>query len=81
MIADSPYTKLKQSKDNLLHTGFDYRGQVMRRTLSKQMYRTNSVLTGFIDWVDKIVYELIESVKRIKTFGNPALDKNERRII
>ena len=45
------------------------------------MYRTNSVLTGFIDWVDKIVYELIESVKRIKTFGNPALDKNERRII
>ena len=70
-----------QSKDNLLHVGFDYSGQVMKRTLSKQMFRTNATLLRFIADVDAVVYELIENVKRIKTFGNPALDKNERRLV
>lgn len=81
MVIDSPYTKLKQSKDVLLHTGFDYKGQVLKRTLSRQMFRTNDTLLGFLERIDTVIYELIESVKRIKTFGNPALDKNERRLI
>lgn len=81
MLPDSPYTKIKQSNDVLLHTGYDYRGKVLRRTMSKQMFRTNSTLSGFLGYIDEVVYELIESVKRIKTFGNPALDKNERRIV
>ena len=81
MIPDSEYTKMKQSKDNLLHVGYDYRGQVMRRTMSRQMFRANATLLGFIESIDEVVYDLIENVKRIKTFANPALDKNERRLI
>ena len=81
MLPDGPFTQLKQSKDNLLHTGFDYKGQVMRRVMSKQMFRTNQTMLDFIRMIDSVVYELIESVKLIKTFGNPALDKNERRIV
>ena len=81
MIAESPYTKVLQSKDELLHVGFDYRDEIMSRSMSKQMMRTNSTLSGFITRLGAIVYELSENVKRIKTFGNPALDKNERRLI
>ena len=81
MILNSPYTTIKTSKDVLLHTGYDYEGKVLRRTMSKQMFRTNATLLGFLVHIDRIVYELIESVKRIKTFGNPALDKNERKLI
>ena len=81
MIIDSPYTKIKQSKDVLMHTGYDYEGKVLRRTMSRQMFRTNATLLGFLERIDKVVHELIESVKRIKTFANPALDKNERRLI
>ena len=80
MLIDSPYTKIKTSKDQLLHTGYDYRYQVMRRTLSNVLYRSNGTFTAFLDKINAVVYELIESVKRIKTFANPALDKNERRI-
>ena len=81
MIVDSPYTKMKQSRDVLLHTGYDYREQVLRRTMSKQMFRTNKTLTGFLDRIGEVIYDLIENVKRIKTFANPALDRNERRLI
>ena len=81
MIIDSPYTAIKQSKDSLLHVGYDYRGKVLKRTMSRQMFRTNETLLGFLDYVDKTVYELIECVKRIKTFANPAMDKNERRLV
>jgi hypothetical protein len=80
MIIGSPYTKIQQSKDFVPNTGFDYEGQILRRTMSRQMFRTNATLGGFLEWVDAIVYELIESVKRIKTFANPALDKNDRRL-
>jgi hypothetical protein len=72
---------MKQSRDVLLHTGYDYREQVLRRTMSKQMFRTNKTLTGFLDRIGEVIYDLIENVKRIKTFANPALDRNERRLI
>jgi hypothetical protein len=72
---------MKQSRDVLLHTGYDYREQVLRRTMSKQMFRTNETLTGFLDRIGEVIYDLIENVKRIKTFANPALDRNERRLI
>jgi hypothetical protein len=80
MIIGSPYTKIQQSKDIVPNTGFDYEDKVLRRTMSKQMFRTNATLSGFLERIDKIVYELIECVKRIKTFANPALDKNDRRL-
>ena len=81
MLIDSPFTLLKQSKDQLLHTGFDYRGQILRRTMSRDMFRSNAVLVGFLERLDAMTYELIECVKRIKTFASLAMDKNERRII
>ena len=80
MLPDGPYTKLMHSKDNILHIGFDYSDQIMRRSLSKQMFRTNLTFSTFIEHVGKVVYELVESVKLIKTFGNPALDRNERKL-
>lgn len=81
MLVDSPYTKLLQSKDQLLYTGYDYRGQIFRRTMSKQMYAVNSKVVGFLDKIEAVFYEMLENVKLIKTFANPAMDKNERRII
>ena len=81
MLNDSPYTKLKQSQDSLLNTGCDYRDVILEKTMSKQMFRSNTVMTTFLQYMNSVVYELVESVKKIKTFANPALDKNERRII
>jgi hypothetical protein len=83
MLIDSPFTKLMQSQDNLDHVGFDYSGDdaVLSRVMSRQIYNVNSKMQGFLLRLNKVVYEMIENVKIIKTFANPALDKNERRII
>lgn len=80
MLNDSPYTNLKHRKDNLLHLGFDYRNQILKRTMSNQMFRSNSTLTRFLQYVNDIIYELIENVKHIKTHANPAMDKNQRTL-
>ena len=81
MIVNSPYTKIGTSKDVLLNVGYNYEGKVLKNVMSKQMFRTNETMLTFLTYIDSIVYEIIENVKRIKTFGNPALDKNERRLI
>ena len=79
MIANSPYTILKQRKDVLQHTGYDYRNTIMKNSLSIDIVYGNTVLSTFVKYLNDIMYELIESVKQIKTFANFAMDKNERR--
>lgn len=83
-MQESIYDKIERSKDVLLHTGLDYNNDgegVLRRVMSRQMFRTNDTLIGFLDRIDAVVRELIDSVKRIKLFANPALDKNDSRIV
>ena len=45
------------------------------------MFGANPTLDGFIARIDTFMYEHIEAVKQIKIFANPALDKNENRIV
>jgi hypothetical protein len=63
-----------------MHTGFDYKDQILKRTLSSQMFDVNSTLTTYIQQVEKVVYEWVEAVKQIKINVNPALDKYENKI-
>ena len=81
MLIDSPYTQLKQRKDALQHTGYNYKDNIMKNTLSADITTGNSVLATFVSHLNKIVYELVENVKQIKTFASFSMDKNERRII
>ena len=77
MLKDGPYTELRKRKNNLLHTGFDYKGKIMEKTLSKVMINTNSTLTDFIYKLDPVVCDLVDSVKHIKEFANAAIEKND----
>ena len=45
------------------------------------MFGANPILDGFLARIDAFLYEHIEAVKQIKIFANPALDKNENRIV
>ena len=44
------------------------------------MFGINPILDGFLNYMESFIYEHIESVKQIKIFANPALDKNENRL-
>lgn len=80
MIRNSIYWTVYNRKDSRLHLGFRYKGQVLRKSLSNQMFGSNAILDQFLSYMETFIYEHIEAVKQIKIFANPALDKNENRI-
>jgi hypothetical protein len=80
MIRNSVYWQIYNRKDQRLHLGYRYKGNIFAKTLSNQMFGANSTLDQFITQIDSYIYEHIEAVKQIKIFANPALDKNENRL-
>ena len=80
MTKDSIYRLAYNRRKKLLNTGYQYKENILKNTLSKQMYGVNETLDTFLENVNEIVYENIEAVKNIKIFANPALDKYERDI-
>lgn len=80
MIRNSIYWTVYNRKDKRLHLGFRYKGQVLAKTLSNQMFGANPIMDVFLSYMEDFIYEHIEAVKQIKIFANPALDKNENRV-
>lgn len=62
-------------------SGFDYKLEpiILRKSLSPNIYE-NDILAGFLDSVDNIVVNSIESVKRIRIFNNFTVSKEEKGI-
>jgi hypothetical protein len=80
MVKDSIYRPIYERKEQRKNTGFDYRGQILKKTLSSQMFGAHPLLDYLLAQVEKIVYEWVEAVKQIKISANPALDKYENKI-
>jgi hypothetical protein len=80
MLKDSIYRETFSRKDRRLYSGYDYKDNIMKNTLSSQMFGVNETLDRFIKSVNDSIYEWIESVKTIKTYANPAVDKNDNKI-
>jgi hypothetical protein len=77
MHRDSIFRKAYQRKENRLFLGFDYTEKVLEKTVSSQMFGVTPFLDGFLSNLNKMLVNNIESVKKIKIFANPAVDKNE----
>jgi hypothetical protein len=80
MLKDSIYRPIYERREKRLHLGYNYKDNIMRNTLSDQMFDVNSTLDKFIKNINDTVYQWIESVKMIKTYANPAVDKNENKL-
>jgi hypothetical protein len=80
MVKDSIYRAAYKRREVRLHTGYNYKGKILKNTLSPFMFNVNVPLTTFITKLDSIIFEWIEAVKQIKIFGNPFLDKYEDTI-
>ena len=80
MVKNSIYRPIYERREDRKHTGFNYKGQILKKTLSSQMFGVNSTLDYFLEQVEKVAYEWVESVKQIKISANPALDKYENKI-
>lgn len=80
MVKDSIYRPIYERKEKRRNVGFDYKGQILKKSLSSQMFGAHPLLDYLIEQVEKIVYEWVEAVKQIKISANPALDKYENKI-
>lgn len=80
MVKDSIYRPVYERREDRKNLGFNYKGKILERSLSSQMFGANQTLDYFLEQVEKVVYEWVESVKQIKIHVNPALDKYETKI-
>lgn len=80
MVKNSIFRPIYKRHEKRLNTGFDYKGKILKRTLSSQLFNVNETLSTFILNIDSIVFEWIEAVKQIKIHSNPAVDKYEDKI-
>jgi hypothetical protein len=80
MVKDSIYRKIYERREKRLHRGYDYKDNIMKNTMSGQMFDVNEPLNRLIKTVNDIVYNWVESVKQIKIFANPAVDKYENKL-
>ena len=77
MTKDSIYRPIYKRRQRRLNLGYDYKDNIMKNTLSSQMFNVNSTLDKFIKSINDIVYNWVESVKQIKIHTNPAIEKYE----
>lgn len=80
MVKDSIYKPIYERREKRLNLGYNYKDNIMKNTLSNQMFEVNSTLDTFIKKINDIIYNWIESVKQIKIFANPAVDKYENKL-
>lgn len=78
MTKDSIYRPIYKRRQKRLNLGYDYKDNIMKNTLSSQMFNVNSTLDKFIKSINDVVYNWIESVKQIKIHANPAIEKYEK---
>jgi hypothetical protein len=79
MLPNSPYKDTFSRKDNRLHLGFDYKGKILQKTTSNQLWGVSETLDTVLINIDKVVYSWIEAAKKIKVWRNLALDKHENK--
>lgn len=80
MTKDSIYRPIFDRREKRLYLGYNYKDNILKNTMSSQMFGVNDTLDTFLGNVDAVVYENIEAVKQIKVFANPALDKYDTKI-
>lgn len=76
---DSIYEHTYARGEDIKGTGYSYNGSIMRKTTSNYMFR-NATVSSFLGYLDRIFFEYIEAVKRIRVFYNFTVDKNYRKI-
>jgi hypothetical protein len=80
MVKDSVFRPIYERNEKRMHLGFQYKGQILKKSMSGQMFGVNDLLDTYLAKVESIVYEWVEAVKQIKINANPALDKYESKI-
>ncbi len=76
MTTDSRYKPMNKRLTQLRHTGFDFRGRILVRTLDNNLFK-NPVLRGFLVKLESIITEWFMQTRNIKVFRQIAIEKDD----
>ena len=75
------YYEFIASKNNSKpNSGFEYENRIFEKSLSNITYNGDSNRTSILKSIEKVVFNLIESTKRIRNFRNYIVSKNNKHI-
>ena len=80
MYKQSIYKKMLEESEDLKYRGFRYQDtNIMEKFVSNRMMG-NPIMEGFLNRLNPIFINWIESVKRVQFFYNYIIDKNDNSI-
>ena len=74
-----PKEQIRYDDWDVHYQGYDYSKTLIRKSLSKYLY-ANEKVAAFLDHLNDIMVNLVESVKYIRNYYNYAVPKNYRKI-
>lgn len=78
MIKDSVYRHALNKSNSNKYMGYDYKGHILKNSMSNRMFSTNKFMYDFLMKIEYIIHEIYESVKTIKSSMNISRDKFDR---
>lgn len=78
-VRSSYYQRMKHFNDVTLNTGFDYKGQLLKKGTSPELW-ANPLQHPLYSTIEEMLYELIEQTKMIKKWFSIAHDKKSMNI-
>ena len=80
MNKNSLYNNLLTDMETRYAMGHNYiKGGLLKKFISPTMYG-NPRLSTFLEKIEGLFIEILESVKRVQFYTNYTIDKNERRL-
>lgn len=76
---NSLYKITESYGEDIKHTGFDYSNVLLKKVSSNYIFK-NKNLNDFLVYINDILVEYIESVKKLRVFRNYTVDKDYRKI-
>lgn len=78
-MSESLYDIANSRKEKINNLGFDYKGKILRKTVSSYLYM-DPTRAAILDKFETWLYFLVEKVKVIKTYYNYTVPKNYKKI-
>lgn len=70
---------IRDSFNDNLYNGFEYKDQILKRSLSNVLYR-DPIKEGILGYFNRVVFGLVETTKQIKNFVNYTVKRNNKRV-
>jgi len=76
----SYYDFIASQNDKRGNIGYDYEGNIFRKTMSRLVYNGDENRSSILSKMEKVIFNLIEKTKDIRNFFNYTVPKNNKYV-